>query len=496
MVDVKIRKLNEVYLHLDCDLGILYELEPLFTFEVPGAKYSPKFKMKVWDGKIKLLSIYKRRLYVGLLDMLCQKLTSLGYTYEVLFETVDTTITPEVVAEHVKSLNLKTQDKDLVLRDYQYVAVHAALKYRRRTLLSPTASGKSALIYILVRWFLENDMRVLVIVPSTSLIYQMIGDFDDYSQADEWNAEKNCHVIMSGKSKITNKDVTVSTWQSLQNEKVSEEWLNGYDAVIVDEAHGSKAAELTKILETATGVQYRLGFTGSLDQSKTNQLVIQGLFGTITKVTTTRQLIDDGHVSDIELKCLVLKYNKQSAKIVSHLDYQKEIDFIVSHEKRNKFIKNLALSTKGNTLVLYTLIEKHGDILFDLLKDNPEGREVYYIHGGVDAEDRDAVRAIIEKSDNAIVLASVGTFSQGINIKKIHNLVFASPTKSIIRVLQSLGRGLRLAEGKSVVNVYDISDLIYKTKTKQNYTYTHLIERLKIYSGQEFHYKIIEVPIE
>jgi len=266
--------------------------------------------------------------------------------------------------------------------------------------------------------------------------------------------------------------------------------------VVAANCHQAKATEIGKLLEKATGVAYRHGFTGSLDNSKTNQLVIQGLFGAITKVASTRELIDAGHLADISLKCIVLKYNKESASLVKHMDYQKEIDFIVSHDKRNKFICNLAMSLKGNTLILYTLVEKHGDVLHKMLQEKVGDRQLCYVHGGVDAEDRDEVRRIIADADDAIALASVGTFSTGTNIPRLHNLIIASPTKSVIRVLQSLGRGLRLAKDKSIVNVYDISDLIHKTKAKQNYTYTHLIERLHIYTKEEFNYKITEVPIE
>jgi superfamily II DNA or RNA helicase len=496
MVDVRITKQDEVYLRIDCDLEILYELEPAFTFEVPGAKFSPKFKMKIWDGKIRLLSIYKRQLYVGLHDALCKKISDLGYSFESNVEDVDNQITPEKLFNYVQDLKLHTQGKVLDFRDYQYDAIHTALKYKRQTILSPTASGKSAIIYTITRWLLEDDMKVLIIVPTTQLVYQMIGDFKDYSHYNGWDADKNCHVIMAGKDKISTKNVCISTWQSLQKDRVSSDWVNQFGCIIVDECHQAKATEIGKLLEKATSVKYRLGFTGSLDNSKTNKFVIQGLFGPITKVITTRELIDAGHLSDIYIKCLVLKYNKDSASLVKHMDYQKEIEFLVSHEKRNRFITNLAVSLKGNTLILYTLVEKHGDVLYNLLKEKVGDRELCYVHGGVDAEERDEVRRIMETSNDAITLASAGTFSQGVNIRRLHNIIFASPTKSVVRVLQSLGRGLRKASDKDLVNVYDISDMIHKSKTKQNYTYTHLIERLRIYTDQQFNYKIIEVQIE
>jgi superfamily II DNA or RNA helicase len=191
----------------------------------------------------------------------------------------------------------------------------------------------------------------------------------------------------------------------------------------------------------------------------------------------------------------MLTYNDDSKKLVKNMDYQHEIDFLVSHEKRNKFIRNLALSLKGNTLILFTLVEKHGDELNKLLSEKTENR-LHYIHGGIEAEVRNEVREIVENSNDAIVLASVGVFSTGVNIKRLHNIIFASHTKSVIRVLQSLGRGLRKAHDKSNVTVFDISDRIVNLKSRRNFTYVHFIERLRIYASEDFNYTITELPIE
>jgi superfamily II DNA or RNA helicase len=452
------------------------------------------YRAKVWDGKIKLLSVYKRTLYAGLHDLLCTKIKALGYEVESTIDATDTSITPESVFSFVNDLNIHSKGEKLEVRDYQYNAIYAALHHRRRTILSPTGSGKSLIIYGVIRQLLDQDERVLVIVPTTQLVYQMMGDFADYASEEGYDVEANTHYIMAGRIKDSKLPITVTTWQSIY--KQGRDWFEQFGAVICDEVHQAKAASITGIMEKCGNIKYRLGFTGSLDNSKTNQLVIEGLFGAVTKAATTRELIDLGHLSDIKIKSLVLKYSKENAKLVKHMDYQKEIDFLVSHEKRNKFIRNLALSLTGNTLVLYTYVEKHGDILHELLEPKVGDRKLFYIHGGVETEDRDNVRRITEESDNAIILASVGTFSTGVNIKRLHNIIFASPTKSVIRVLQSLGRGLRLAEDKDKVTVYDIADLIHKTKAKQNYTYTHLIARLSIYTKEQFNYKITEVNID
>lgn len=491
---VKISLLNQTYIKIDCDLGILYELESLFTFEVPGAKFHPKVKLGIWDGKIRLLSVSKRTLYAGLHDILVDKCESLGYAVISMVDQKDVDITPEEIFSFVNGLDLHSNSSQIRFRDYQYHAVYTALRNCRQTLLSPTASGKSAIIYAITRYLTEQEKRVIIIVPTVQLVTQLFGDFRDYSSANGFDVLGNAHNVTSGKEKTSKKLVTISTWQSVF--KCDVHFWNSFDCIIVDECHLASAASLTGILEKSSNVKYRLGFTGSLDNSKTNKLVIQGLFGPITKVTTTRELIDSGHLSDIDIKSIVLTYSTDTKKLCSHLDYQKEVDFLVSHERRNKFIRNLALSLTGNTLILYTLVEKHGDVLYRLLSEKIDDRPLSYVHGGIDAEDRELVREIIAKNDASITLASVGTFSTGINAPRINNIIFASPTKSVVRVLQSLGRGLRKSDNKTKVVVYDIGDLLYKNKTKQNHTYTHLAERLKIYASQEFTYKITEVPIE
>jgi superfamily II DNA or RNA helicase len=174
--------------------------------------------------------------------------------------------------------------------------------------------------------------------------------------------------------------------------------------------------------------------------------------------------------------------------------YQDEIDYLVSSNARNNFIKNLALKIKGNTLILFQLVEKHGKGLHELIRNKAENRDVFFVFGGVDTEEREQVRAITEKSNNAIIVASYGTFSTGINIRNLHNIIFASPSKSRIRNLQSIGRGLRLKDNNSHATLYDISDdLTYNEK--ENYTLNHFRERINIYSEEDFDYEIHNIEL-
>jgi superfamily II DNA or RNA helicase len=236
--------------------------------------------------------------------------------------------------------------------------------------------------------------------------------------------------------------------------------------------------------------KYRFGFTGTLDGTQTHKWVLEGLFGPSYKLVRTEELMKKGYLAKLNAKIIVLKHDA-----MEFASYQSEIDYLISHQQRNKFIKNLAVDLKGNTLVLFSRVEDHGKILFDMINsDIGENRKVFFIHGGVDVEDRELARSIVEVESNAVIVASYGTFSTGINIKNLHNVIFASPSKSRIRNLQSIGRVLRKGTKKFSATLYDIADdCTYRSK--KNYTLNHLVERIKIYNEENFNYDIITVNL-
>jgi superfamily II DNA or RNA helicase len=288
--------------------------------------------------------------------------------------------------------------------------------------------------------------------------------------------------------------VLLTTWQSIYKQPAT--WFNQFDVIFGDEAHNFKAKSLTTVMEKMSNVRYRIGTTGTLDNKKVHKLVLEGIFGPIHRVTTTKELMDTNQVASLQITCLVLKYDEVTRKIVNKSTYQEEMDHIVKYEKRNKFIRNLALNCEGNTLVLFQYVEKHGKILHDMIKDKAhDKRKIFFIYGGTDTEARESARKLAEKETDAIFIASFGVFSTGINIPSIENVIFASPSKSKIRNLQSIGRGLRLKEGKTHCNLYDISDDLH-WKSWKNHTLGHFAERLKTYSEEKFNYKIIEVDLE
>ena len=370
-------------------------------------------------------------------------------------------------------------------RKYQVQGVYDALRHNRKLLISPTASGKSLMIYSLVRYYTDKHEKILLVVPTTSLVEQMYKDFQDYG----WDSESYCHRIYSGKEKTNEYPVTITTWQSVY--KLPRSVFEDYSVIIGDEAQLFKSKSLINIMTKLHHAKYRFGFTGTLDGTQTHKWVLEGLFGPSYKVTKTDELMRQGHLSQLDIQCLVLKHPKKKFET-----YQDEIQYLIEHENRNKFITNLTLDLKGNTLVLYSRVETHGAVLYEKINKNKQtDRKVFFIHGGVDAEEREFVREITEKENNAIIVASYGTFSTGINIKNLHNVIFASPSKSRIRNLQSIGRVLRKGSNKIKATLYDISDdCTYNSR--KNYTLNHFIERIKIYNEENFNYEIITINLK
>ena len=486
---------DAVNLAVKAESSILLELRDHFSFDVPGAKFTPHYKSRKWDGKIYLFSPMTKNLPVGLFDYLKKFAEDNEYSIDsTRYVPIKETVSVEDVAAFCKALNPHNgSGEPIALHDYQIEAIYIALNSGRRVLLSPTASGKSLIIYCLLRWHLLKKNKQLIVVPTTSLVEQMFTDFCDYSKANEWDVAANCSKIYTGKEKSNDSNVVITTWQSAR--LLPDKFFEPFSVVFGDEAHLFKAKELTGVMNKLKNAPYRYGTTGTLDGTQTNKLVLEGLFGPVYKVISTRDLIDQGKISDLKIYCIQLGYTEEERNACKKATYQQEIEFLISNEKRNKFIRNLTLSMKGNTLLLYQLVEKHGQILYDMICEKiAEGRKVFFIHGKVEAAAREEVRRITEQETNAIIVASFGTFSTGTNIRNLHNVIFASPSKSRIRNLQSIGRGLRKSDTKDSCNLYDISDDL-TWKARKNFTLLHMIERIKIYAEEKFIYKFVKVDL-
>ena len=486
MTDLTIAKKNEVYLTVDAPPHVQQELSDFFTFDVPGAKFMPQYRNRHWDGKIRLFSTATGEVYVGLLDKIVDWAKKSEYSVKFLnseYYGLPFEENEEISLAGVKDYMLAITS--IKPRDYQIQGVYDALKYNRRLIISPTGSGKSLMIYAVTRYHVGRKRRILLVVPTTSLVEQMYKDFIEYG----WDVEKYCHRVYAGRKRTTPQRVTISTWQSIY--KMDKKWFSQFDVIIGDEAHQFKSKSLIGIMSKLRDTKYRYGFTGTLSGAQTHKWVLEGLFGPSYKVTQTKDLIDKGHLSKLDIRIIVLKHEP-----IQFETYQEEINYIISHEKRNNFIKNLALSLKGNTLILFSRVEAHGEILYESINSSvTDDRKVFFVHGGVEADERESIREITEEESNAIIVASYGTFSTGINIKRLHNIIFASPSKSRIRNLQSIGRVLRKGKGKVKSLLYDIADDI-KYDSQRNYTLNHLLERVKIYNEEDFNYELSQVKLK
>jgi superfamily II DNA or RNA helicase len=485
LTDLILHKKNEAFIKVECDRNIAQELSDYFCFFVPGYQFVPAYKNKIWDGKIRLMDLRTYTIYHGLVPYIEKFCSEREYTIEIGPDINCTENFSAIEAdEFAKSLKLPHE-----VRDYQLKSFIQAIRNRRILLLSPTASGKSLILYLIVRFLQQEHKRGLLIVPTTSLVEQMYSDFESYG----YESEEYCHRQYSGKEKHTRKFLTITTWQSIyKNEK---DWFEQFDFVLGDEAHQFKAKSLTTILSGCTNARYRIGTTGTLDGTQTHRLVLEGLFGPVYKATSTAELIDKGQLASFKIKCLVLKYPDPICKEARSWDYNNEMDYIVGNKARNEFIRNLTLSLTGNSLVLFQFVEKHGKQLHEIIKDSAGKRKVFFVFGGTDVEVRESVRAITERENDAIIVASYGTFSTGVNIRNLHNIVFASPSKSRVRNLQSIGRGLRLGDNKEEATLFDIAD-DFRIGKFANYTLKHFVERVKIYDEEKFNYKFYNIELK
>ena len=488
MAEIILQKKNEVYNVVKAEEHVHRELSEYFTFDVPEAKFMPLYRNKVWDGKIRLYSPGNGEIYGGLVEHIQN--WCLTMRYDLKFEDnehfglpyeINPDITASGVRTFMKAILKKSKFENIEPRVYQIEGVTQALRYNRKLLLSPTGSGKSLMVYAITRYHVAEGRKVLLVVPTTSLVEQMYNDFVEYG----WDVDKHCHKIYAGADKYTAANCTITTWQSIYKEP--RKYFEKFDVVLGDEAHLFKSKSLTKIMTKLHSCKYRVGFTGTLDGCLTHKWILEGLFGSCEQLVKTKELMQQGYLTPLKVKCLVLKHEWGTFDT-----YQDEIDYLITHEKRNNLIKNLVSDLSGNTLVLFNYVERHGEPLYNLINTSVNNRKVFFVHGGVDVEDREEVRQITELEENAIIVASYGTFSTGINIKRLHNIVFASPSKSRIRNLQSIGRVLRKESTKRVATLYDISDNISRGEWK-NFTYKHFEERLKIYQQEKFDYEIIKV---
>lgn len=496
MTTIEAKYLDEVYLRIKSDDGIARELSNLFTFMVPNYQHMPAYKYGPWDGKIRLFNQKERKLYIGLLPQLREYAKKQNYKLIQDPQFDHTEFSLKEAEDFIASLNLKFQP-----RDYQIDAFVRMIRERHGLYLCPTASGKSLIIYLLTQYL---PGKKLIICPRINLVTQMAKDFIDYDL--DQKVGKTIQMIKEGATRDIRKDIVITTYHSIVNQP--QKWFDQFTAVIGDEAHTFKADSLKKIIHKTTKPKYKIGVTGTLDGTLTNEMVLRGMFGPITVVKKMHELMEAGYVAPLKIKCVVLSYPDEIREACykakkakpSQFEYQDEIRFLLNYKRRNNYIKNLALSLKGNTLVLFTRIEEHGIPLHDAVKKEAK-IPVHLVHGKIKGDDREDIRQIVIAGNESIILASTGVFSEGVNIPNIHNIIFANPSKARIKIMQSIGRGLRLDDSKTHCTLFDIADdLSWKAKraktTWYNYAMDHYTQRVDMYIKEKFEYKQFLVGIK
>lgn len=487
MEKVTIKKINDVYVKVDCEDYLAHEISDYFRFMAKNFQHQPKFKKGHWDGTIRLFDLRSNRIYSGLLPQLIEFIKKQG-SYEISVPRLinHPKLTADQLKQFIKTLNIPEKYSN---RDYQLDAVLRAINSDRMVLLCPTSSGKSLMIYILMRFY---NTKSMIVVPTINLVGQMASDFQEYG----YDSPNNIKKILAGEDKILDKKITISTWQSIQD--IEEKWFHSFRFVVVDECHLAEAKKLIGIMENCVNAPYRFGTTGTLsdlDNAKIAHMPLQGLFGAIYQPIKTYELIEQGYSSPVDIKILVFNYPAED-----HIerDYHQEVTWLTEHDRRNEYIAQLSMSIKGNTLVLFNYIE-HGKVLYELIcKKAAQGRKVYLIYSKVESEDREAIRRIVNSEKDAIIVASFGTMSLGVNIVNLHNIIIASLVKSSNRLLQSIGRGLRKGEYKTHCDVYDIADNLsyYKgDELKLNYSLDHMGKRRQVYIKEQFPFKFFKVDL-
>jgi len=493
VVDVSIKYINATYCKIISDPTIISDLKAHFSHYVPGYQFIPSFKNRLWDGKIRFLN-NKNLIYTGLLSEIIKYCNEREYSFECQGFLTNTSITDQTLDSFLTELNLKRKGKELLIRDYQKEAIKQCLNNMRQSILSPTASGKSLIIYCIYRFLLKKQIsKIVLIVPRSALVYQMYNDIKDYCNDDPEVMKHVYHIFNKKEKETSNHKLIITTWQSLKNKPQT--YLDQFEALLQDECHALKAPKIGNVIEKLVNANYRYGFSGTLDGKIVNELTVKGLTGDIFVPITTREMIDNSWAANLIIKCVILKHNKEVCKQNHKIKYQDEVSYLIHNQKRNALLSKLVLSLKGNSLILFNLIEEHAKELFNKLQEcvDDTNRKVYLFHDDMKNEMREQIRQSFENENDAIILASYSLFSEGINIENLENVIFAFSTKSVIRLLQSVGRGLRIGRtGK--VTIYDcVDDMSWKTH--KNYTLKHFLERVKIYDSKEFDYKLYNIEL-
>lgn len=479
---VKFIRIDEVYCSVDADYDIFQELAEALTFEIPKKQFHPLVQAGQWDGKIRLLNRMNHLMYGGLIEYASLLAREMGYEVE-----IDSAYAENPFSEAEAEEFFKTLDLPFDPYDFQANAFIHCIQHKKALILSPTSSGKSLLMYLILSFL---KVKTLLVVPGIGLAKQLAKEIKGYGYKGD------IHQVMGGTEKNSDALLTIAVWNSIY--KLPKKYFTQYEVLIADEVHRFDSKSLKTLMEKTTTIEYKIGVTGSLQETKTHQLTLIGMFGPIMKTISTREMIDRGLASEAEIRIIVFTYPTEDTQdLPFKRSYEDEIKFIISHPLRNRFIVNLANSLPGNGMILFRRVEKHGKVIYDLLQAAGK-KKVHFIHGGTDGDQREAIRSIMEQEDDVIALASDGTTATGTSINNIQWMMKVNPIKSVINNKQSIGRGLRKDGKENKIQYYDLADELPPTVggREKGYLHSHLVERLKIYVKEKFPFKIHKIKLE
>jgi superfamily II DNA or RNA helicase len=500
-MSVKIVKINEVYSQIQCADDLLYQLVDEYAKFVEGYKYMPLYKKGRWDGKVRYINRSNGFVYNGLLSRVvasCNRygegdIDLIGHEY-----TFKSDITKDYIDKFIDNLNLPYE-----LYSYQYLAITECLINKRRTILSATSSGKSLVIYCIARILAEFDEKLLITVGTNMLLNQLIDNFKEYSQYNNFDFDANVHIV-KGDTKHNDKLISFTTWQNVNGLKPKKgeppssdyaDFMETFTGILTDEVHEATADSLKYLMENAVNAQYRMGLTGSLD-SKVSRESIVGLYGKVVKVKDARSLIDEGKATAVQVKAIELDYPLEIRKLVSDMTYIEEVDTIIGCEYRNKLISAIASSEKGNGIIITRFIDKHAVVLKEILEGMTD-KKVILLDKDSSEELKAETRHLLETIDNAIIIATYKLVSTGVSINNLHYIILALGIKRENAILQAIGRLLRLHSSKSMTTFYDFGDNL-EYDLKANHMLRHYLMRLAYYNkeGHEIIFKKIKVKYE
>jgi superfamily II DNA or RNA helicase len=488
---VTITKLNESFVQVLGDYDDLLNISNYFSFFANNYMWSPKFKSGIWDGKIRLLDRKTGKLPIGLYPRLKKFCQDLHIEHTIEFKKTSVTITDNNIIDYAK----KKVKLDLELRDYQIEGIRTAFKDQKCIVISPTASGKSLIQNLVSQIFLDlnTSSKVLLIVPTVSLVEQMKGDFMEYAENSGYDIENDITTVYSGQERNWNRSIIISTWQSLQTIK-DQKFFDMFGCVLVDEVHSAESGIIIQnIIGKCVNAKMKIGVSGTINDEVINRVQLEGLFGSIHQFTTTQELMAKGTLSNLKIQVLLLKYSDDLKRTAYKMPYHDEMTFLKDIDKRMNLIVKTAEKINKNILILFKHLD-YGKMIYDRIVALDSNRQVFYVAGSTKSAIREEVRKLTNLDDNAIIVASLGVFATGINIPALDYCIFAQPFKSKIKVLQSIGRVLRKTDTKTKAVLIDIVDDL-TWKRKRNYSLAHALQRIDIYDKEKFNYTITEINI-